>query len=171
MTTWASFADAAPELAAFGQERFDAAGLALVGTLRRDRRPRISPLEPLIAQGELYLGMMWQSRKALDLLRDPRCVVHSIVSKADASEGEFKVWGRVRDVQDSDERERAADAYEAKIQWRPAEPYHLFALEIDEASSVRTQEGEQRVMLWRAGSPPRTKTRRWGGTGYEDARN
>ena len=43
--------------------------------------PRISPVEPLIADGHLYLGMMWRSRKALDLLRDPRCTVHSTVSE------------------------------------------------------------------------------------------
>lgn len=62
--SWSSFASEAPELAELGRQRFDTAGLALVGTLRRDGRPRISPLEPLIAHGELFLGMMWQSKKA-----------------------------------------------------------------------------------------------------------
>ena len=44
--------------------------------------------------GQLALGMMWRSMKALDLLRDPRCVVHSVVSDKDGTEGEFKVYGR-----------------------------------------------------------------------------
>ena len=165
---WTSFAAAAPELASIAQERFEAAGLVLVGTLRKDGRPRISPLEPLIAHGELYLGMMWQSKKALDLLRDPRCAVHSIVSKSDASEGEFKLWGRVRDVDDVSERERCADAYEAKIAWRPVEPYHLFALDIEEASYIKSDGETQRVIRWRPGRAATTTERRWTGSGYED---
>ena len=70
--TWGKFKSHSPELAALGEERFESTGLVLLGTLRKDGWPRISPVEPLIADGHLYLGMMWQSRKALDLLRDPR---------------------------------------------------------------------------------------------------
>ena len=33
---------------------------------------------PWSSTAELYLGMMWRSRKAVDLLADPRCVVHTI---------------------------------------------------------------------------------------------
>ena len=65
------------ELAALGEERFERTGLVLLGTLRKDGWPRISPVEPLIAHGQLYRGMMWQSRKALDLLREPRCTAPS----------------------------------------------------------------------------------------------
>ena len=85
-------------------------GLALVGTLRRDGWPRISPVEPFIVDGNLYLGMMWRSRKALDLLRDPRCVVHSTVVDRKGSEGEFKVYGHAVDTTDLDERRRFGDA-------------------------------------------------------------
>ena len=75
--TWGQFAERDPELAALGEKQLARTGLALVGTLRRDGWPRISPVEPFIVDGNLYLGMMWQSRKAVDLLRDPRCVVHT----------------------------------------------------------------------------------------------
>ena len=68
--TWQEFAEKNPELAAVGEARFRRTGLALVGTLRRDGWPRISPVEPFIVDGKLYLGMMWRSRKALDLFRD-----------------------------------------------------------------------------------------------------
>ena len=78
---WEDFKQSAPILAALGEERFQRTGLVLIATLRKDGWPRISPVEPLIADGHLYLGMMWQSRKALDLLRDPRCTVHSVVSQ------------------------------------------------------------------------------------------
>ena len=73
---WDEFQKEAPELADFGRERLERSGLVLVGTLRKDGWPRISAVEPLITDGQLYLGMMWRSRKALDLLRDPRCTLH-----------------------------------------------------------------------------------------------
>ncbi len=70
---WKELKRSDPGLAALGEERFERTGLVLIGTLRKNGWPRISPVEALIAGGHLYLGMMWQSRKALDLLRDPRC--------------------------------------------------------------------------------------------------
>jgi hypothetical protein len=56
-------------------ERFEATGLGLLATLRADGSPRVSGLEPLFALGELWFGMMPESRKALDLLRDPRFAI------------------------------------------------------------------------------------------------
>jgi hypothetical protein len=66
---WKEFRESAPEMAELGEERFERTGLVLVGTICRDGSPRISPVEPLITEGHLFLGMMWQSMKALDLLR------------------------------------------------------------------------------------------------------
>jgi hypothetical protein len=57
------------------RERFLADGLILVGTLRRDGSPRISPNEPAFGGGRFFVSMMWRSRKALDVLRDPRVTV------------------------------------------------------------------------------------------------
>ena len=42
---WARFTEATPELAELGRERFARHDLCLVGTLRRDGSPRISPCE------------------------------------------------------------------------------------------------------------------------------
>ena len=44
-------------------------------------------------EGELWLSMMWQSAKARDLLRDPRILVHNVITSRDGAEGEFKVRG------------------------------------------------------------------------------
>ncbi len=88
---WQGFAAVAPGLAAMGEERFERTGLALVGTLRKDGWPRISPVEPYIVDGELMLGMMWRSRKALDLLRDPRVVVHSTTCNREGTYHLFSV--------------------------------------------------------------------------------
>ena len=130
--TWGEFAAQEPQLAALGEAQFARTGLSLVGTLRRDGWPRISPVEPFFVDGQLYLGMMWRSVKALDLLRDPRCVVHSTVSDPNGAEGEFKVYGSAVDVADPGERSRFADAVFAAIGFRPEEPeFHCFAVSID----------------------------------------
>lgn len=148
---WGDFKREASELAAFGEERFERAGLVLVGTLRRNGWPRISPVEPLIADGRLYLGMMWRSVKALDLLRDPRCTVQSIVSNRDASEGEFKLYGRAVEVPDLAERGRYAEALFQKIGFRPEEPeYHLFSIDIESTSSAVIRDDEWVREVWSA---------------------
>ncbi len=133
---WREFAARAPELAARGESRFGHTDLVLVGTLRKDRWPRISPVEPLLVDAELLLGMTWRSRKALDLLRDPRLVVHSATGDRKGTEGDFKLYGRAVDVADPRMRRRYADALEVKIGWRPKEPYHLFAVDIESAAFV-----------------------------------
>ena len=126
-------------------------GLALVGTLRRDGWPRISPVEPFIVEGRLYLGMMWRSVKALDLLRDPRCVVHSTVSDREGTEGEFKVYGRAYDITDLDERRRFGDAVYAAIGFRPEEPeFHCFAVSIESVVFSIIRDGELHHQVWKA---------------------
>lgn len=81
--TFAEMANQAPDLATMAEERFGVTGLSLVATLRRDGWPRISPVEPRVFEGQLYLGMMPRSMKSLDLERDDRCLVHSTVSDKD----------------------------------------------------------------------------------------
>ena len=56
---WEEFKKAAPELAALGEERFNQSGVILLGTLRKDGFPRITPVEAFIVDGHLYLGMIW----------------------------------------------------------------------------------------------------------------
>jgi hypothetical protein len=134
---WDEFAAAAPELAVLGEERLCRTELCLVGTLRRNGWPRISPVEPDFVDGELMFGMMWRSPKALDLLRDPRCVVHSVVSRREGDEGDFKLYGRVVKIDEPERRARYRATIKARINWEPEEPnYHLFAVDIDSAGFV-----------------------------------
>ena len=149
--TWQQFASLAPELAALGEAQFARTGLALVGTLRRDGWPRISPVEPFIVDGQLYLGMMWRSVKALDLLRDSRCVVHSTVSDREGTEGEFMVYGRVVEVTNLEERRRFVDAVYAAIGFRPEEPeFHCFAIAIESVAFSQIRDGEMHHLVWKA---------------------
>jgi hypothetical protein len=153
MVTWAEFTSEAPELAALGDEMFTRTGLALVGTSRKDGSPRISPCEPFFIDGDMYLGMMWQSRKALDLVRDPRCVVHSTVSDKAGTEGEFKAYGVARDVPEPERRERYCDVLEEAAGWRPSEPFHIFTLDITSVGYCRFTGEVQVIRRWRPGGP------------------
>ncbi len=146
---WAEFAaDAGPGFAALATEGMTRNGVVLVGTIRKDGTPRISPVEYYEVQGHLMLGMMWQSFKAKDLLRDPRCLVHSVITSRAGDEGEFKLRGRAVDVSDPALREAYADATEAEIDWRPTEPFHLFSVDVEEAAFVIYEENEQRTTRW-----------------------
>jgi hypothetical protein len=166
---WTKFSQATPELAQLFQERLDKTGLALLGTIRRDGTPRISPLEAEVFEGDLLLGMMWQSRKALDLLRDPCCLVHSVVSNKDGTEGEVKLRGRAVDVTDNGLRERSAQHTFDTTGWRPEEPYHLFWLDIEDAAYIKfSGNGDQTIKTWRADGKQQSRVRKWTGSGYAD---
>src|SRR5947207_14587082 len=154
---WDVFAKRCPELAKLGEERLRARELCLVGTLRKTGYPRISPCEPDFVDGELMLGMMWRSPKALDLQRDPRCVVHSVVSDRMGTEGDFKLYGRAVDVRDAARRSRYRETIKARLDWEPSEPeFHIFAIDVESAGFVIF--GEERYGLaW----DPSRGLRRW----------
>ena len=137
-------------MAAKGEDRFDRTGMVLLGSLRRNGFPRISPVEPLIAHGKLYLGMMWQSRKALDLMRDPRCTINSVVTDKNASEGEFKLFGRAVAVNDLAERGRYGEALLERlgIKAEALDEYHLFAIDLATASYAEVRGEEWRREFW-----------------------
>jgi hypothetical protein len=134
---WEGFMAAVPKLADLAEARFRKDGLCMVGTLRKDGSPRISPCELDFAAGELLLGMMWRSRKALDLLRDSRIVVHSVTSDLEGTEGDVKLYGRAIDTSAAHVRQAYRDAIKARTGWAPDEPeYHLFALDIESAGYI-----------------------------------
>jgi hypothetical protein len=148
---WQEFAQQDPKLAALGQERLDKNGLVMVGTLRKNGWPRISPVEPLFFNGQLYLGMMWRTQKALDLLRDPRCTIHNAVSDRNGLEGEFKVYGRAFDISNPGERQKYVEALFEKIGFQPNDhEFHCFAIDI-ESVAANTLVGEEfQHQVWKA---------------------
>jgi hypothetical protein len=134
---WEEFAAACPELAGLGEERLRGRELCLLGTLRRNGYPRISPCDPDFVEGELMLGMMWRSPKALDLRRDPRWVVHSVVSNRSGEEGDFKLYGRALEVHDPERRAEYRATIKARIEWEPSEPhFHVFAIDVESSGLV-----------------------------------
>ncbi|MCI0402148.1 MAG: pyridoxamine 5'-phosphate oxidase family protein [Acidobacteria bacterium] len=150
--SWAQFKKSAPALARKAEQLFDKTGVVLLGTVRKDGSPRISPVEPLIVRGELYVGMLWKSLKAADLLRDPRCTVHSAIRERMATDGEFKLHGRVRYIEDPAERKRYGQALYKKIGWNPeGMKYHLFAVDVSSAGLFFNKSTYRVMKRWRAG--------------------
>jgi len=144
---WEEFAAACPEIASMAEKRFARDQLVLLGTIRADGSPRISPCEVDFAAGRLFLGMMWRSKKALDLLRDPRIVVHSVTSDREGTDGDVKVYGRLVDEPRPEVREAFCRAIQARIDWRPTEPYHLFSLDVHSAGYAVFGEGSH-ALAW-----------------------
>jgi hypothetical protein len=115
MPGWHDVELGAPEIARLGMARLNAARVAMLGTLRRDGSPRISPIEPSMVSGRLLVGAMTWSGKAADLRRDPRYMLHSAVTGPDSGEGELKLYGVAAEAGPR-LREQAAGA------WWPAQP-------------------------------------------------
>lgn len=140
-----------PALAALTHQRLIDPGVALAATIRRDGTPRLSPVEPFVMDGDLWLSMLWGSRKAADLARDPRVLVHSIVTARDGAEGEIKVRGAALNATDGAVQARYAAAVSDALGWSP-EPgrFHLFRIDIESVTFIRYDEatGDQHVVLW-----------------------
>jgi hypothetical protein len=144
---WDEFATRCPEIAAIARPRFEKDELVLVGTIRGDGSPRISPNEVDFGAGRLFLGMMWQSKKALDLARDPRLVAHSVPAGRMNPGGDVKLYGRALEEPDPSVRRAFEDAIQARIAWRPPEPYHLFSVDVESAAYIVFGEGGH-AMAW-----------------------
>jgi hypothetical protein len=151
---WEILSESEPRLAEVAHDRLINPGVLLVATIRRDGTPRLSPVEPVIFDGDLWLSMMWQSHKAIDLLRDGRVLIHSVVTTRDGSEGEVKLRGHAVAVDDREVRARYCDAV-AALGWRPEDPwFHLFRVDIEDLTLIRyAQTGDQLVVRW----PSRTE--------------
>ena len=144
---WSEFAAAAPELAELGMAGFREQSLCLVGTLRADGWPRISPCEIYEVDGDLLLGMMRDSKKAADLERDPRLTVMTPQAEREAKHGDFRLYGRGVPVVAPANRKRFADTLFAAIQWRPTDPYPLYAVDIESASYISFGDNH-RLLRW-----------------------
>jgi len=159
LADWRDLERGAPAIARLGMARLHEAGVAMLGTLRRDRSPRISPVEPHLAQGRLLVGAMAWSAKAADLLRDPRYVLHSAVTGADSGEGELKLYGAAATAS-QDLRTAATTAWWAG---QPAEQAVVFTLRIATALFIEwdIEHGLMTAHRWSAGGGYSHTSRRY----------
>ena len=151
MASWSEVEAAAPELAARVRATMDAHKHKVLATLRRDGSPRVSGIEATFTDGELWLGMMPGSRKAMDLRRDPRLALHS--ASVDPTEedpsawpGDAKVAGRAVEVDDPALVERLAGEGGGGA--------HLFRVDLTEVVHTRVGEPADHLVIevWREGT-------------------
>ena len=134
------------------QGRFEAHGLGLLATVRRDGAPRLSGVEPLFAHDDLWIGMMPDSFKAADLLRDPRFALHSATVDKNVTEGDAKVAGRAVAVAADDTAtfSRFLTAFAAATGYPPPDgPFHLFRADVHEVSMIRPGGDHLDIDFWR----------------------
>jgi hypothetical protein len=156
MGTWKDVSQAAPELAQLVRARFEATGLGLLATLRRDGAPRISGIEPLFTDEELWLGMMPGSRKATDLLRDPRFALHSATVDKEVTHGDARLNGRAVLIEDEATMDAFRRAFEAHNGYPvPPGPFTLFRADVSELSTIQPGGDHLNIDHWREGQPPR----------------
>lgn len=154
-TNWEVFAAAEPALAKAVEARFGAYPHHVLATLRRDGSPRTTGLEVHFLDGELWLGMMPDSLKALDLRRDPRFALQANPGEGTGmGGGDVRISGRAIEVEDAETRGRYAEEVE------PPEPFHLFRTELTEVVRTCVEDDTYLVVqVWRPGAPVRTLRR------------
>ncbi len=165
MVSWQEFAGIAPDMATRAQARFDAYRHKVVATLRKDGSPRISGVEASFKNGELWLGMMEGSLKALDLRRDPRLALHSATEdppdQPDDMPGavvDVKASGRAIEVTDRE----AIGAYAPPTDDGATPFFHLFKVDLTEVVLVSLGDPPDHLVIetWRAGKGVRRIERR-----------
>ena len=157
MASWSEIEAQAPELAARARGFLDAFVHKTLATLRRDGSPRISGSEVIFAEGELWLGSMWRSLKALDLRRDPRFALHSGSPDPDAGwRGDAKLAGRVEEI---DDEERRIRIFGGKGGPGPA---HLFRCDVTELVTVTLADPPTHLVIesWHEGRGVRRRERK-----------
>jgi hypothetical protein len=156
---WDEFASAAPDLATAVRRRFDSHRHKMLATLRRDGSPRISGIETTFADGELWLGMMPGSLKALDLRRDPRLALHSASLDPNMSEGDAKVAGRAEEVTDAEGLARYRRAVGEQLE---EGSFHLFRVDLSEVVLTKVGDPPDHLVIesWREGEGVRRTERR-----------
>jgi general stress protein 26 len=160
MATWTEFAHEASEIADLTERRLAATGLMMLGTLRRDGFPRISPMEPVLSDGKLklhdgrlWLAMMVDSTKARDLRRDGRFALHTATADKMVAEGDVKMWGVATEVTDHGTLSQFSDDIFASVGYRfEVGQFDAFDVDLLGASSVAVRDDAMFVTTWRPGT-------------------
>jgi hypothetical protein len=154
MPSWSEFEAAAPDLAARVRGMLDAHVHKTIATVRADGSPRISGTETQLRDGELWIGSMWDARKARDLQRDPRFALHSGSDDPPGWSGDAKLAGVAEEIGD-DDRVREVNGPEH-------ERSHLFRLDLREVSTVGLNDARDGLVIevWTPESGVRTIRRK-----------
>ncbi len=159
MAEWNDFALGAPRIAEIFVRRHAATGnLCFLATVRSDGSPRISPMEPRIFEGRLVLVGMPNTLKFRDLARDPRFSLHTATVDPYVGDGDAKLWGEAKNLQDEDLHARfAKDLFEESgfdLRGRAFDPFYV--ADLAGASSVEFRDGQLTITIWKPGQGERS---------------
>lgn len=159
MVSWREFRDEAPTVAEIFTRRHAATGkLCLLGTLRSDGYPRISPVEPRVFEDHLVLVGMPDTTKFRDLGRDPRFNLHTATVDAYVGDGDAKLWGLARNLQDPEMHARFAEDLFAEsgmdLRGQVFDPF--FVADLTGGSSIEMVDDQLVITIWRPGEGERT---------------
>jgi hypothetical protein len=162
VATWEEFAGSEPDFARLVRARFDSHKHKMMATLRKDGSPRISGIEATFADGQLWLGMMPGSLKALDLRRDPRLALHCTSVDPELPDGDAKLAGRAVEHTSADSKAAFSNTLQQAGQEMPEGPFHLFSVDIREAVLIRVGDPPDHLVIetWREGRGLTRKERR-----------
>lgn len=141
MASWGEIAAAEPKFAHTVQSVFDAHKHKVLATLRKDGSPRLSGIEATFAAGDVWLGMMPDSLKASDLLRDPRMALHSATVDVELLLGDAKLSGRAIEA-------TGPDAWDVlNLEAEVPEGSHLFRIDVTEVSLTRIGDPRDHLVI------------------------
>ncbi len=141
MLAWPDLARERPDLATAGRQLLyqHGVGLAFLATVRNDRRPRLHPMCPLLADEGLFAFII-PSPKQRDLLRDGWFAMHSF--PCDDNEDAFSLTGRAQPIREARLRALLAGQFVAERAWfsvpAPADDHVLFGFDLDSCLLTRT---------------------------------
>lgn len=148
MTSWKTFEDDAPDMAAKVENRLRAHKHHMMATLRADSSPRVSGTEVELVDGEAYIGSTWRARKADDLLRDGRVAIHTNPGEETMEGGDAKLSAIAIEIPGGEPAKESM-----RQEPGPAEPFHLFRLDLLDVvlTEIDHTENALYVHLWRPG--------------------
>lgn len=146
MASWSQIEMEEPEFARRAKELFGVHKHKTLATLRKDGSPRISGTELSFVEDDIWFGGMPNSRKALDLQRDPRFAIHGpTVDPSDDWKGDVKISGRAVEVQDDEVKRKVAGSEGS------GGDFHLFRADIDQVVVTAVEGNHLKIDLWEEG--------------------
>lgn len=151
MATWADFEREDPALAERARLLLIGDRYAVIATIRKDGSPRVSGVDLVLADGDLWFAAALGSRLAGDLERDPRFALHGPPSPRSSWDGDAKLNGRAVREGDPGRAERAATA----LGVGDPDHYAIFRADLQQAIVTTDGEGADRlaIALWRPRHP------------------
>ena len=113
--TWADFADESPELAEQGRRLFyqgSEIASGFLATVALDHGPRVHPVFPVLADGNLWLFIVKMSLKYADLVRSGKFALHTMPT-AEGGE-EFHIRGLANEIPDPALKAKVVEATQGR---------------------------------------------------------